>query len=271
MGEVVHTLPEGDKVCGVTSLREEIYVLKWKGHCEVEVYDVITFRLLRCLTLPNIRSVTDVTSCERYRCVYASDNVVKCVHRLDLQGAVTQWAVHDVPRALSVNTAHNVLVTCNRFRKVKEFTSRGYLLREVVLPDDVVTPWHAIMSDGGQFVVSHGHLYAAEHRVCKLTADGRHIVHSHGGLQSPDGDQYHVPRHLAVDNNEFVFVLDILNRRVTMLSPTLEYVRQVVGPDQLKWSPYRMSLDVQRRRLYVTENRYENKNYTSGRVLVFSV
>ena len=271
VGEIVHTLPEGDRVCGVTSLGEEIYVLRWKGHGEVEVYDVITYLLKRRLTVPNSREFTDLTSCEHYRCLYASDHTMKCVHRLNLHGGATRWTVNDLPRALSVNPAHNVLVTCSHFRVIKEFTSRGYLLREVALPDDVLTPWHAVLSTSGQFTVSHGHLYAAIHRVCQITADGRRIVHSHGGHSGSDTGQYVVPRHLAVDSNEFVFVLDICNRRVTMLPPTLEYVRQIVSPGQLKWWPYRMSLDVRRRRLYVTDNEFEDGNYTSGRVVVLSV
>jgi len=78
--------------------------------------------------------------------------------------------------------------------------------------------------------------------------------------------QYDVPVHLAVDDNEFVFVVDFGNRRVTLLSPTLEYVRQVVSRDQLKWLHVIQCLDVQRRRLYVAENMF-----TAGRVVVFSV
>ena len=49
MGQVVHTLPEGLPVKGVTSLAGEIYVLRDKERDEVEVYDVITYRL-QCLS-----------------------------------------------------------------------------------------------------------------------------------------------------------------------------------------------------------------------------
>ena len=274
-------LPEGNRVCGVTSLGEEIYVARWKIevhgtlHAEVEVYDVITCRLARSVTVPNPGEFTDMTSCEYHRCVYISDHLVKCVFRLDAKNAVTRWAVDEMPRALSVNTAHNVLVTCSRFGvgKIKEFTSRGYLLREVELPDEVLTPWHAIQSDGGQFVVCHGHSSGRVHRVCTISSDGRHVVHSHGGQPGSDTGQYDVPRHLAVDNNESVFVADIVNRRVTLLSPTLDYIRQVVSPTQLKWWPYRLFLDARRRRLYVTENNFNfnDGKYTAGRVVVFSV
>ena len=112
----------------------------------------------------------------------------------------------------------------------------------------------------------HGGLDDPVHRVCIISADGRHIVHSHGGQRGSDTGQYDIPVHLAVDNNEFVFVADLNNRRVTLLSPTLHYVRQVVSSDKLKWHPVRLYLDVQRRRLYVTDGKW-----TSGRVVVFSV
>jgi len=42
-GKLVHTLPEGLPVGGVTSLGEEIYLLRWKAaRDQVEVYDVIS-------------------------------------------------------------------------------------------------------------------------------------------------------------------------------------------------------------------------------------
>jgi len=47
VGQVVHTLTEGLPVRGLTSLTGEIYVLRAKERDEVEVYDVITYRLQR--------------------------------------------------------------------------------------------------------------------------------------------------------------------------------------------------------------------------------
>jgi len=244
-------------------------VLRRKVCDQVEVYDVINYRLQRRLTVPNIRGLTDVTSCEHYRCVYIGDDGVKCIHRLDVQGAFTQWAVNDRPAGLSVNAAHNVLVTCCNVRKIKEFSSHGDLLRELTLPDDVINPWHAIQTRNGEFIVCHGGLDDPVHRVCKISADGRHIIKSHGGQPGSDIGQYNVPIHLAVDNNEFVFVADYGNRQVTLLSPMLDYIRQVVSPDDLKGGPNRLYLDIHRRRLYVTDNEWLAA--TTGRVVVFSV
>jgi len=275
VGQVVHTLPEGERVWGVMSLADEVYVLRQKERDQVEVYDVINYRLQFPRSVPNIGGVSDMTSCEHYRCVYIGNHIDECIHRLDVQGAFTQWVVNDKPRGLSVNAAHNVLVTCD-VRKIKEFSSHGYLLRELTLPDDVINPWHAIQTSNGEFIVCHGGADDAVHRVCKISADGRDVIKSHGGQPGSDIGQYYGPSHLAVDDNEFVFVADLNNRRVTLLSPTLDYIRQVVSPDDMKsvkWLPIRLCLDIHRRRLYVAENEWkdEDEKWTSGRVVVFCV
>jgi len=274
VGQLVHALPEGEPVCGVTLLAGEIYLLREKVRDQVEVYDVTTHRLQRRLTMPDARNFIDMTSCEHNRCVYVGADYAERVHRLDVQGAVTQWDVIDLPEGLSVNAAHNVLVTCAWVRKIKEFSSHGHLLRELTLPDDVIHPRHAIQTRSGQFIVSHGGFGDPFHRVCMISADGRHIVHSHGGHWGSDTDHYNGPAHLAVDDNESVFVADHGNRRVTLLSPTLEYVGQVVSPDQLRWGhPSSLYLDTQRRHLYVAVDEWdeEKRDYTAGRVAVFSV
>jgi len=109
------------------------------------------------------------------------------------------------------------------------------------------------------------------HRVCRMTAGGRQMVHSHGGQPGSDTGQYNVPRHLAVDNNESVFVLDLINRRVTLLSPTLEQERQIVSRDQLKWQPARRYLDTKRRFLYVADNEWKDGRWIAGHVVMFRV
>jgi len=274
VGQVVHTLPEGEAIGGVTSLAGEIFLLRPKESGQVEVYDVITYCLLRRLTVPDFRSVADMTSCAHAVCVYISDAKGKCVHRLDAQNAAfTRWTVEHRPRGLSVNPSHNVLVACHKVRKIKEFSSHGDLLRELTLPDDVITPWHTIQTRENEFVVCHGRRGDAVHRVCKMSADGRHIVHSHGGQRGSGHGQYNMPVHLALDDNEFVFVADASNRRVRLLSPTLGHVSDIVSRDQLKWGPRRLCLDVQRKRLYVADNEWNEteRKWTSGRVVVFSV
>ena len=295
MGKVVHTLPKGRLVAGVTSLDDEIYLLRFKDdRDQVEVCDATTYKLLRYLNVPNLRGLSDMTICGHYRCLYVADGCADdCVHRLGLNGgATTQWPINDEPAGLSVNKAHNVLVTCNAARMIKEFSSHGNLLREITIPGDIINPWHAVQLTSGQFIVCHGMLGDEVHRVCKISADGSYIVNSHGGQPgSHPACQYNVPIRLEVDDKEFVFVVDKGNRRVTLLSPTLDYMRQVVPSDKLKLGPLhcihqdgsrqsrdrrkrgplRLHLDVRRQRLYVAVDKFKDGKNTSGRVVVFSV
>jgi len=76
---------------------------------------------------------------------------------------------------------------------------------------------------------------------------------------------------MAVDRNEFVFVVDVNNCQVLLLSPLLTYVRDVVSRKQFKWFPVRVHLDSDRWRLYVAENEFKNGKWAAGRVVVFSV
>ena len=103
-----------------------------------------------------------------------------------------------------------------------------------------------------------------------MSDDGRHVVHSHGGQPGSDTGQCNWPRHLAVDDNGFVFVADRQNRRVIVLSPTLEYVRQVVSRDQLTGEPSRLHVDTQRRLLHVAVNEWKDSE-GKGRIFMFNV
>ena len=199
MGQVVYELPFGPAVMGMTSLGDETFVLRHKrDYTHIEVCDV-SYRLLRHLNVSYIRACNDMTSCEHYHRVYISDPDVMCIHKVDVDGVATKkWPVNGIPCGLSVNKAHNVLVTCCVVRKIKEFSSHGVLLRQMTLPDDVINPCHAIQLTTGQYVVCHGDRGNPVHRVCKMSTDCSHIVHSQGGQPGSDNGQYNIPQCLAV-------------------------------------------------------------------------
>jgi len=194
VAEEQHTLSEGDPVWGVTSLAGEIFLLRKKGRDQVEVYDVITYCALRCLTVPNARRFRpiDMISCAYYYCIYIADKY-KYIRKIDIKApAFTRWALNGRPRGISVNASHNVLVTYLEVQTIKEFSSHGELIREITLPDDIINHCHTIQSLDNTFIVCHGDPGDAVNRVCKISADGRHIVHSHGGQRGSVHGQYNV-------------------------------------------------------------------------------
>jgi len=210
--------------------------------------------------------------CAHNSCAYISELTDERIHRVGLpHGAdITNWPVNDKPRRLSVTDTHSVLVTCYEVSKIKEFSTDGKLLREIQLPQDVTSPCHTVQLSNLQFIVCHGLPADPVHRVCLIGSDG-HVVKSHGGSRGSGSQQMNIPCHLAVDRNGFAFVADVINYRVLLLSPELRYVRDVVSRDQLKWDPVRLFVDVNKRRLYVADNKWENTEYISGRVIVVSV
>ena len=220
-------------------------------------------------------AVADMIACAYNYCLYISGGTDKCVHRVSLRDVdvhVTKWPVNDVSVCLSVTDTHSVLVTCDEVRKIKEFTTHGKLLRQIELPQDVVSPEHTIQLSSVDFIVCHGNVTdpVSLHCVCLVGSDGQ-VFMSYGGLAGSGSQQMNLPFHMAVDRNGFVFVVDLLNQRVLLLSPALTYVREVVSREQLKWRPLRLYLDDDRRRLYVADNQWDGDSFTAGRVIVFSV
>ena len=271
---MIQTLPEGDPVWGVTSLDNRLYVLRGnKSSEQIEVYDIDSCRLVRALTVSGFgaKTLTDIVACGHNRCVFISDDSHDSVHRVALSDAtVTHWPVNDEPSGLSLTYTHGVLVTCWKVRKIKEFSTDGQLLHVLTLPQDVVSPWHAVQLSSGQFIVCHGNPADPLHRVCLIGSDGS-VVKSFGGPEGSGSQQMNVPVHMAVDSNEFVFVVDVGNDRVSLLSPQLTYVRDVVSCEQLKGGPVRIHLDSDRGRLYVADSEYKDGKWTAGRVVVVSV
>jgi len=71
----MQTLPEGEPVIGVTSLDNHLYVLRDNKSLEqIEVYDIDSYRLLRCLTVPGLGNSDNIIACRHNRCAYISDH-----------------------------------------------------------------------------------------------------------------------------------------------------------------------------------------------------
>ena len=271
VGAMVHTLPEGNAVYGVTSLDDLLYVLRDKASQQITVYDVNSFRLHRRLNVPDLDLMVDIVACAYNQCLYVCGDMR--IHRVALyDDVVSDWPVDDVCYSLSVTDTHTLLVTCDKAQKIKEFSTDGRPIREIQLAQDVVSPFHAVKLSSGQFVVCHGRFFDPVQRVCLVSSDGQ-VVKSFGGAKGTGSQQMYTPVHIAVDRNGFVFVADLNNRRVLLLSPSLSFVREVVSHEQLKWAPLRLWLDEDSRRLYIAVNKWGDLNdtYVAGRVIVIQI
>jgi len=242
----------------MTSLGDDVFVLRcWSGS-QVEVYDARTFTLQRHITIPGLGPPSYCLAASiHYDCLYASGasdwHNNSHIHRVDLSdsSAVKQWSVASPPVGLSVNKEHNVVVVCGRAHKLREYTTHGTLVREISLQQVGVSwPWHAVQLSTGDYVVSHGKSAGA---VSVVGVDGQ-VVRSYDQSQASNVGPMSGPRSLAVTKNDNILVADRSNNRILSLDSSLSSARELVLPvDNGIQSPCGVCLDELRKRLYVGE------------------
>jgi len=250
---VTRVIPEGNPVGGVTSLGDDVFVVRFNSQQKIEVYDAKTFTLQRHIRVPGLGYYSfDLASCPHNNCLYASDHNNNSVHRVDLSGrnAVTKWSAARSPTGLSVNSEHNLLVVCLGERKLQMFTTHGIRLLDIQLQADIEDPFRAVQMYSGQFLVSH---YGSLHRVCLVRVDGA-VVRSYGGQKGSRLTQVNEPRGLAVDRAGRVLVADRDNNRLLVIDQSLSSAHEMaVCVDGGLKGPRSLWYDQSRRRLYIGE------------------
>jgi len=250
----------------VTSLGDDVFVLRANSEQKIEVYDAKTFTLQRHIAVPGrgnyprrfIRTVSDcnaLAACPYNKCLYATECDSDSVHRVELSGsnAVMKWSVAGGPAGLSVNSEHNLIVVSWYERKLQIFTTHGTLLQNIQLQADIGGPEHAVqLPSTSQFLVSHGDGRSL-HRVCLVGVDGA-VVRSYGGQAGSQLTQMNAPRGLAVDREGRVLGADQFNNRLLVMDQSLSSAHEMsVSVDGGLNSPSSLWYDQSRRRLYIGE------------------
>jgi len=156
-----------------------------------------------------------------------TDRDNSCIRRYQLASrAISTWPVRSIPCGLSVTPRCNLLVTCEG-KLVELSADSGRCVREITLEAEIVSPNHGVQLSTGQFVVCHSIWPRGLNRVC-IVSDYGEATLRYGHLRGSDVGQLNWPRYLAVDgDSRFIFVADKNNGRVVLLSPTLEFVRDI--------------------------------------------
>ena len=251
---VVHVSPQGNQVRGVTSLGDDVFVVRWDSQQKIEVYDAKTFTLQRHITVPGLGDyLWGLAACPYNNCLYASDWGNDSVHRVELSGsnAVMKWSVAHGPAGLSVNSEHNLIVVSRDESKLQIFTTHGTLLQNIQLQAGIRCPMHAVqLPSTSQFLVSHA---GSLHRVCLVGVDGA-VVRSYGGQAGSESMQISEPRDLAVDREGRVLVSNWDNNRLLVMDQSLSSAREMsVSVDGGLNRPRSLWYDQSRRRLYIGE------------------
>jgi len=242
----------GGSVSAVTSLGDDVFVVRQNSQQQVEVYDAETLTLQRHIAVHGLGWSNGLVACPNNNCLYASDWTNDNIHRVELSGinAVKKWSVARSPAGLSVNIAHNLVVTCLGAKKLQEYTTHGSLVREICLQSGVTAAWHAIQLSTGDYVVSQ---YTSPGVVSVVGVDGQ-VIHSYGQSQTSDVGQMKYPTSLAVTKNDDILVADQLNNRILSINRSTGCVQELaLSVDDGIQVPLGLCLDESRGRLYVGE------------------
>ena len=254
---VTHVIPKGNYVSGITSLGNDVFVVRYNSQ-QIEVYDAVTFKLQHCLAVPQLGSRSyGLAVCAKNNCLYASDWSNSSVHRVELSGsnAVTKWSVAKQPAGLSVNNANNLLVVSNGEPKLQEFTTQGTMLQTIQLQLGSGRLWHAICVASGQFMVGYGT------DVCLVDVKGA-VILSYEGQKGSQLTKTSAPTGLAMDKHGNILVADQGNNRLLVIDPSLTSAHMMsVSVDGGLNHPFSLWYDKSRGRLYIGE-------IQGGRVIV---
>lgn len=251
---VIRTIPCDDEVRGLTAFRGKLHVLRDASNNQVDIYKMNAEDnnriYCRHLTVTD-GNFWDITCSTRDRCMFVSDHVQRLVCNVTIANNVMTTTFCQEPRGLSMMDNSNLLVTCRSPSTLVMLDRDGFPLdtgSSFCLDGTIQQPWHAVQLSTGNFAVCHGGGPNKLHRVCIVDGSGRILI-SFGTRCGSDRLQLNVPCHLAVDENDFIFVADCLNERVTLLTPTLNFVHHVI--DRMDSRPQRLYLDRGRKHLYV--------------------
>ena len=212
--------------------------------CEVSSaiirFDAVTHQRQTDITVKDLIAPFDIAACEHTSSVYVSA-ADKCVWRVSSDGEHIgrrlQWSPSDTfkPWTLSL-TSSRLLVTSRDTKQLRQFDAVGDELRQVDLPDDM-KPYHAIESLTGTFIVSHENTQLKQDQVSEVNTEGQVLRQFSGSRLIPLGDA----RHVTVDSQGNIFVVDRNTGRILLLDSQLALRRVIIDEHQLnyKW-PWRL-------------------------------
>ena len=179
---------------GITIFDREIFIVQFNKPVEVQVFDYDTFKHVRKISVPTMKSPWDITISGNI--LFVAEYASGMVHRVPLNSSepMNNWSVGTSSQmSLSTLKSGSILVTCYSLAKLMEYTTTGQLVREIPLQQGITNPWHAIQMDNDQFLVSD---VGSLHRVCLIGNKGQ-LIKSYGGAQGSGPGQLNHPTSLA--------------------------------------------------------------------------
>jgi len=261
-------------VTGIAVLNDKLYVSRW-GFYHVVIYCSTTFQQQGSFSFSAavcgyedgydseyededgydyeyecrfVRKMCNMTACDINNCLCASDQQSNRIYKADCQNNYTssQWSVGANPQGLSVTSSHNLLVALREGHSLREYSTDGDLIREILLqPAGITSPVHAVQLSQDRYAVTH---HGPKHQFSIVDSDGK-LVQSYGD----DAGNLNNPCGIAVDKRGRVLVADQSNNRILVFCSKTLKAYPLPLPDCELNGPYSLHYDSANDRLYIGE------------------
>lgn len=265
--KLLHTLNPSDNVdaiIGLGVIDDIVYVIRsWTSN--IELYGAVSLKPMKSIQVLSLDLPHDMVACTRQKCLYLSD-YGSDIHRIEVSDyrMQTKWNAGGRPTGLSITVGTaNVMVTYEYSQKVREYTSRGELLRETSLPSEIRNPHQTLLLSSNQLLVCHGFESDSVNRVCLLDQAAAGVTQAIGP-SAGEKAEYRLtqPIRIAVSESQGVmYVADFKNDRVLAVNLASLSVQCVLMEGCIR-RPYRICID-DSGLLYVG-------SWETGQVLVYS-
>jgi len=238
-------LAKTQRITGIGMIESDLFIATEK--CQtVDVYNSLTFSLLRSWRLLGLTNPEDMVASLNPKCLYIFDAFgLGKIYQVNINGSrISSWISGSTSVRLSMASDSNVVETYIGTTKLKEYSDDGRLIQQLVLQGNST---HAPKLHTGNFVVSRG---KGIDKVFETDAYGQDLNSFKGKIGSTF-ESLNCPEQLAVDQHGSVFVVDRGNRRVLLLNSNLEFQRELLSSKNGLGDPRAMVLDETTSRLFV--------------------
>ena len=245
-----------DDVRGITCWNDELFVVIFLSP-DIDVYDMDTLVHRRKIRVEGLQVAEDIVA--HANVLYVSESRDRLIFRIQLSDETSsRWSVDSKCLTMSINKKGNVIVSCQSFRKIIEYTPTGSCVREIevnMIDANMHGLEYAIQLDDDRFIICH--VTGTHHRVCIIDSSGM-MMKSYGVKAGSGIGQMKFPCYLAVDRNGFILVADKDNNRIIQLNASLEFIREFIPGSFGLRTPARMHLHEEKKRLFIAERNKHN-------------
>ena len=173
----------------------------------------------------------------------------------------TTQSDNEIRGHISMTTSHNVLVTIQWKRLIREFTTHGQLMREINIDTKINVPWQSIETSSGRIVVTDWDYKSKLHL---LDSNGQTIkiygVKSSGLYRK----ELKSPYNFVINKFGNILICELTGYRIRVLNSNLVHVGDIDTKHYGMPMPGRIQLDESKGRLYVAI-------FNGGQVFVLGV